>query len=162
MSVGSDFNVGYRQTGCHRAPRHLQRDGNMAEEKRFDPARLEPIERRLQVLEGRRGDPQLESALCRVVRQPIRRRRDRDVVHRRRALGKPRPGPVRGAGSHRELLPGSLGDLFIRDPLQPKWPYRGGRRYGPSPLVLVHDLARWPPIIRRCGAPASTTRLTRG
>jgi SnoaL-like domain len=42
-------------------------------------------------------------------------------------------GRVRGAGGHPELLPGSPGDLFIRDPLQPEWPYRGGRRYGASP-----------------------------
>src|SRR3982074_1058137 len=41
------------------------------------------------------------------------------------------------------LLPRSVGDLLLRDPLQLEWPYRGGRRYGASAVVPVHALHRY-------------------
>src|SRR5688572_19648094 len=41
------------------------------------------------------------------LRQPIRCRRDRDVVHRGRLMGKPRLGPVRGERGNPELFRGA-------------------------------------------------------
>lgn len=38
------------------------------------------------------------------------------------------------------LLPGSVRDLLLRDPLQLEWPHRGGRRHGASAMVPVHAL----------------------
>src|SRR2546428_8614690 len=51
----------------------------------------------------------------------FRSRRDRDVVHRGRAMRKPRPGPFRGSRGDPGLLPGGIGDFLLRDPLQPEW-----------------------------------------
>jgi hypothetical protein len=79
----------------------------MAEDKRFDPARLEQIERRLQALE------------------------DAEAIRNLKA-------PLRGARGDPDFLPGSVGHLLLRDPLQLEWPHRGGRRYRASPLVSVH------------------------
>src|SRR4051812_2136798 len=55
-------------------------------------------------------------------------------------MGKPGPGAVRGAGGNPELLPWSVRDFRLRDPLQPERPYRSGRRYGASAVVPVHAL----------------------
>jgi len=37
-----------------------------------------------------------------------------------------------------EFLPGSVGHLLLRDPLQPEWPHRGGRRYRREPAGICH------------------------
>jgi hypothetical protein len=83
---------------------------NMAEDNRFDPARLERIERRLKALEDAEGIRNLKAryaALC----DNQYDRRDREFVHRGRGLGKPRAGPLRGARGDPEFLPGSVGAL---------------------------------------------------
>ena len=48
--------------------RAKQREVHMPRENRFDPARLERIERRLQVLEDAEAIRNLKGTLCRVVR----------------------------------------------------------------------------------------------
>src|SRR4051794_18730151 len=55
-------------------------------------------------------------------------------------MGKPGAGAVQGAGGNPELLPWSVRDFLIRDPLQPERPYRSERRYGASAMVPVHAL----------------------
>jgi len=81
-----------------------------------------------------------EGALCGLVRQPVRRRRDRKFVHRGCGLGKSGVGPLRRARRDPEFLPGSVGHLLLRDPLQPEWPHRSGKRYSASKMVSVHAL----------------------
>ncbi len=101
----------------------------MAQDNRFDPARLERIERRLQVLEDAEAIRNLKAryaALC-------DNQYDADGIaslFRRRGLGKPGAGPVRRARGNPKLLQGSVGYLLLRDPLQPERPHRSGRRYG--------------------------------
>src|ERR1700751_1035173 len=96
-----------------RIPVAYSGDGNMAEKNRFDPARLERVERRLQVLEDAEGIRNLKARYAAVCDSQYDADGIAMLFTEDALLGKPRPGPVRRAGGHRELLPGSLGDLFL-------------------------------------------------
>ena len=110
----------------------------MAQDKGFDPARLEQIERRLQVLEDAEEIRNLKAryaALCdnQYDADGIASLFTEDAVWESPALGR-----FEGRDAIRNFLSGSVGHLLLRNPLQPERPHRGGRRYGASPLVSVH------------------------
>src|ERR1700760_2863105 len=99
----------------------------MAHENGVDAARLERIERRLQVLEDAEAIRNLKAryaALC-------DNQYDADGIANLFTEGavweSPGLGRFEGREAIRKFLPGSLGDLLIRDPLQPEWPHRSGR-----------------------------------
>ena len=110
----------------------------MAQDNRFDPARLERMERRLQALEDAEAIRNLKAryaALC-------DNQYDADgiaaFVHRGRGLGKPRAWAGSKGARRSGASSGGPRDLLLRDPLQPEWPHRGGRRDGASAVVSVH------------------------
>jgi len=111
---------------------------NMAQDNRFDPARLERIERRLQVLEDAEAIRNLKAryaALCdnQYDADGIASLFTEDAVWESPALGR-----FEGREAIRSFLSGSVGYLLLRDPLQSERSDRGGRRYCASPLVSVH------------------------
>jgi hypothetical protein len=110
----------------------------MAEDKRFDPARLEQIERRLKALEDAEAIRNLKAryaALCdnQYDADGIASLFTKDAVWESPALGR-----FEGREAIRSFFQTAAGHLLLRDPLQPEWPHRGGRRYRASPLVSVH------------------------
>jgi SnoaL-like protein len=77
----------------------------MVQSDQYDPARLERLERRLQVLEDAEAIRNLKAryaALC-----DNQYAQHRDVVHRRRAVGKPRPRRFEGREAIRNFFRGA-------------------------------------------------------
>src|ERR1700738_4553480 len=117
-----------------RIPDAYSGDGNMAEENRFDPARLEQIERRLQVLEDAEAIRNLKAryaALCdnQYDADGIASMFTEDAVWESPGLGR-----FEGREAIRDFSRGASGIFSF----------------------AIHY------SVRRCGVPASITRLTRG
>jgi len=118
----------------------------MAQDDRFDPARLERLERRLQALEDAEAIRNLKAryaALCDA-------QYDADgivMLFTEDALWEsPGLGRFGGARGNPRLLPRGVRNFLLRDPLQPERPHRGGGRHGPSAMVPVHAVhggRRW-------------------
>jgi hypothetical protein len=66
----------------------------MAQDNRLDPARLERIERRLQLLEDAEAIRNLKARYAALCDNQYDAEGDRKFVHRGRGLGKPSPRPV--------------------------------------------------------------------
>src|SRR5258708_5826157 len=112
----------------------------MAQDNSPDPARLERLERRLQALEDAEAIRNLKAryaALCgkQYDADGIAMLFTEDAVWENPGLGR-----VRRSRGDPGVLPGSIRDLLFRDPLQPEWPDRGGRRYSASAVVPLHAL----------------------
>src|ERR1700732_2629561 len=108
----------------------------MARDDRFDLARLERLERRLQALEDAEAIRNLKAryaALCDA-------QYDADGIAMLFTEDALWLGPVGGARGDPRLLPRGVEDFLVRNPLQPQWPDRGGRRHGPSVMVPVYAL----------------------
>jgi SnoaL-like domain len=109
----------------------------MAQDDRFDLARLE---RRLQALEDAEAIRNLKAryaALCdaQYDADGIAMLFTEDALWESPGLGR-----FEGREAIRGFFPGGVGDFLVRNPLQPQWPDRGGRRHGPSAMVPVYAL----------------------
>jgi hypothetical protein len=110
----------------------------MAQDNRFDPARLERIERRLQVLEDGEAIRNLKArytALCdnQYDADGIASLFTEDAVWESPALGR-----YEGRAAIRNFFRGAVEYLLLRHPLQSERPYRNRRRSGASPRVSVY------------------------
>jgi hypothetical protein len=110
----------------------------MAQDNRFDPARLERIERRLRVLEDGEAIRNLKARYAALCDNQYDADGIASLFTEGRGLGEPRARPLRGAGGDPQLFPRRVEYLLLRDPLQSERPYRDRRRSGASPLVSVH------------------------
>jgi SnoaL-like domain len=104
----------------------------MAQDNRFDLVRLERIERRLQMLEDAEAIRNLKARYA----ASCDNQYDADGITSLLTEDAVWESPALGRFEGREAI--RRCDLLLRDPLQPEWPHRGGRRYRTSPLVSVH------------------------
>ena len=111
----------------------------MAQDNRFDPARLERIEGRLQVLEDGEAIRNLKARYAALCDNQYDAEGIASLLTEDAVWEAPRWAASR-ARSNPEFLSGSVGYLLLRDPLQSEGSDRGGRRYRASPLVSVHAL----------------------
>src|SRR6202040_5735 len=112
----------------------------MAQDDRFDLARLERLEGRLQALEDAEAIRNLKAryaALCdaQYDADGIAMLFTEDALWESPGLGR-----FEGREAIRDFFRGASEIFSFAIHLQPEWPYRGGRRYGASPLVPVHAL----------------------
>ena len=133
----------------------------MAQDDRFDLARLERLEQRLQALEDAEAIRNLKAryaALCDAQYDAagIAMLFTEDALWESPGLGR-----FERREAIRDFFRGASGfsrSQFITASMaRSRWKAIRRKRGG-----TCSCLARWPPEIRRCGAPASITRLTRG
>ncbi|MBV9198777.1 MAG: nuclear transport factor 2 family protein [Alphaproteobacteria bacterium] len=112
----------------------------MAQDNRFDPARLDRLERRLQALEDAEAIRNLKAryaALCdnQYDADGIASLFTQDAVWESPALGR-----FEGREAIRSFFRGASGIFSFAIQLQPERPHRSGTRYGASKMVSVHAL----------------------